>query len=399
MSGVMTIPPAKAAAANSRGVHALQAGRFEEAAAAFREALEADPGAGALHRNLASALRPLGQAEEEAAALDAAIRIDRRDMVAWLRRAELHQRRNEKGEALAAWSAALDLAEPLRPWSGPLAEALEAGELFREEALSTLRRTANVGMADAIAALAPRERRRVKAMIGQATGTRRVFVNECAGLHYPFLPADEFFDDAHFPWFAALARHTDAIREELKSLLDDPGNALRPYVRMGEGIAENKWSALDNRLDWSACFLWEYGAPIQAVLARCPITAAALAAIPDIQDVSGRSPSAFFSLLRPRTRIPPHTGVTNSRAIVHLPLIVPQACGFRVGNEVREWQPGQPFAFDDTIEHEAWNESDDLRAVLIFDVWNPHLSTNEREMVRRYFQIADASEYKPALRD
>ena len=98
-------------------------------------------------------------------------------------------------------------------------------------------------------------------------------------------------------------------------------------------------------------------------------------------------------MLKPRTRIPPHTGVTNTRAIIHLPLIVPPGCGFRVGGETRTWEEGVAFAFDDTIEHEAWNDGDDLRAVLIFDVWNPHLSERECDVLRRYFASADASGY------
>jgi aspartate beta-hydroxylase len=104
----------------------------------------------------------------------------------------------------------------------------------------------------------------------------------------------------------------------------------------------------------------------------------------------------FFSILKPRTRLPAHTGVSNARAIVHLPLIVPPSCGFRVGGETREWREGEAFAFDDTIEHEAWNDSDQPRVVLILDVWNPHLTGIERDLLTRYFDVADASGFDPA---
>ena len=86
----------------------------------------------------------------------------------------------------------------------------------------------------------------------------------------------------------------------------------------------------------------------------------------------------MFSMLAPRTRIPAHTGVANTRLVCHLPLIVPSGCGFRVGDTVREWREGEAFVFDDTIEHEAWNDSDQLRVVLIFDLWAPALSEAER---------------------
>jgi aspartyl/asparaginyl beta-hydroxylase (cupin superfamily) len=95
----------------------------------------------------------------------------------------------------------------------------------------------------------------------------------------------------------------------------------------------------------------------------------------------GYAPTAFFSSLEPHVRIPPHTGSTNVRLIVHLPLIVPGQCFFRVANETREWQFAKAWVFDDSIEHEAWNDSDRQRVILIFDVWNPYLSDAERELI------------------
>ena len=191
-----------------------------------------------------------------------------------------------------------------------------------------------------------------------------------------------------------IEKQTDAIRAELEALLGDGDRGFRPYVKMDEGTPRNKWSQLDNSRQWDAFFLWEFGTRNEENCARCPRTAAALEMVPTSK-LPGRSPSAFFSLLRPRTRIPPHTGVTNTRAIIHLPLIVPEGCGFRVGGETRQWRVGEAFAFDDTIEHEAWNDSDELRAVLIFDVWNPHLSEVERDMLDRFYSVADASGYNP----
>jgi aspartyl/asparaginyl beta-hydroxylase (cupin superfamily) len=97
--------------------------------------------------------------------------------------------------------------------------------------------------------------------------------------------------------------------------------------------------------------------------------------------VPGVSPNAMFSLLAPRTTIPPHVGVDNTRLVCHLPLVVPSGCWFRVGAETRFWQEGKVLVFDDTIEHEATNPTDDLRIVLIFDIWHPGLSPVERDAV------------------
>ena len=72
--------------------------------------------------------------------------------------------------------------------------------------------------------------------------------------------------------------------------------------------------------------------------------------------VAGWGPSVIFSMLKAGAHIGAHTGMYNTRLICHLPLIVPPGCRFRVGNEVREWEEGKLLIFDDTIEHEAWNE-------------------------------------------
>ena len=392
----MSLTVQQAAAANSQGMYALRQGDFKAAAEAFERAVAADPSSGALLRNLASAHRGAGDDDAELNALDRALDIDRRDLVAWMRKAELHQRRNEKGEAFQAWNTALQLAEPLRPWSGPMAEALERGLAFAREGTKVIRATVDEALAPLRAELDATEKRRAQAFVDVAVGQRRVYVNECQGLCYPFLPADEFFHERHFPWFGELGAKSEAIRDELVRLLKDPGEALRPYVRMESRIGETKWSGLDHSLDWGAIFLWEYGEPNQPVIDRCPVTASTLEALPR-SHIPGRAPSAFFSMLKPHTRIPPHTGVTNTRAIIHLPLIVPPGCGFRVGGETRPWVVGKPFAFDDTIEHEAWNDSDELRAVLIFDVWNPHLTAREQDIIARYYAAADAAGYNPQL--
>jgi aspartyl/asparaginyl beta-hydroxylase (cupin superfamily) len=98
----------------------------------------------------------------------------------------------------------------------------------------------------------------------------------------------------------------------------------------------------------------------------------------------------MFSALAPKSHIPPHNGETNARVVAHLPLIVPDGCRYRVGFERRTWRVGETLIFDDTIEHEAHNDSDELRVVLIFDLWNPLLAPEERELVKAMTQKARA---------
>lgn len=388
-------PPAEAARLNSQGMQALRTQSFAEAERLFLAATAHDAGASALWRNVATARRALGNDAGELQALNAAIDADRLDFMAWLRKAELSQRTGAEGEALAAWQGVLQLAAQAGEVPPEIDAALQVGRDFVSAAMSKIETAVDSGLKPVRAAMDETEQRRSAAFVDLAMGRRRPYFNQCEGLYYPFLPADEFFDRKHFDWMPDIEAATADIRQELKALLADPGEALRPYVRMDKGLPDNKWSGLDHSLDWGACFLWEYGHPNRPVLDRCPKTAAALAALPSAH-IPGRSPSAFFSILRPKTHIPAHTGVTNTRAIIHLPLIVPVGCRFRVGGETREWREGQAFAFDDTIEHEAWNDSDEVRAVLIFDVWNPHLSDSEQQLITRYFAAADSTGLNPA---
>ena len=236
-------------------------------------------------------------------------------------------------------------------------------------------------LAEVAAAFPEADMRRAQAFAEQRAGRRKVFVQQPTGGHFPYLPAIEFFDRGVFSWLETIERETDVVKAELLSLLAEEHEGFRPYVAYDPTQPANQWAELNHSLRWSAWFLWQDGSRNDANCARCPATAAAVEKLP-LLDTPGKGPSVMFSILRPRSRIPPHTGTTNARVTVHLPLIVPPGCGFRVGADTREWREGQAWAFDDTIEHEAWNDSDDLRALLIFDVWNPFLTEAERAAVR-----------------
>jgi aspartyl/asparaginyl beta-hydroxylase (cupin superfamily) len=220
---------------------------------------------------------------------------------------------------------------------------------------------------------------------------KRVFRQQPSFMYFPQLPAIEFYERGDFPWLDSIEAATDDIRAELIDVLTEDSASLEPYVSHGRSPSvEKKWRELHQSRRWSVYFLWREGIAYPEHIARCPRTVAALEHWPRCE-VPGCSPTAVFSILDAKTRIPPHTGVNNTRLIVHLPLIVPPGCGFRVGGEEREWQPGKAFVFDDTIEHEAWNDSNDPRAVLILDIWNPAVSLAERAMVSE--AIAGVNEF------
>lgn len=391
---ILSIDPANPAAHNALGMLALARGDFVAADEHFTEAANADPDAPPLWMNVANARRQRGDPEGERGALQRVLKLDQRHLLATIRLAELHERLGELPQAAGRWGAVLAIAQMLPETPAGLAPIVAHAQAFVIDRNAAFGDAIDAGLADTRAAVDGADRRRFDACIDAMLGRRTIYANECHGMRFPFLPADEFFDSRMFPWFARIEAHTDAIREECTALLRASHPGFEPYVAMDEGTPENKWSPLDHSLDWSAFYLRRYGKSVPEADAACPATTAALADLP-LNDMPGRGPTVFFSVLKPRTRLPAHSGVSNTRAIVHLPLIVPPGCGFRVGGETREWVEGRAFAFDDTIEHEAWNDSDHPRAVLIFDTWNPHITDVERNLLRQFFAVADASGHDP----
>jgi aspartyl/asparaginyl beta-hydroxylase (cupin superfamily) len=329
---------------------------------------------------LALAHKELGDAAAEAAAVRRALAIDPYFYPALLHEARMLEREGKPRQAARVYRNVLkvmperDLADPglqraVQHARGAVEANTAALERHLDAALAPVR-AAHVG------ARVERFDRSLQVMIGR----RQMYAPQPVMLHYADLPPIQFYDDGLFPWMAELEASADRIRDELLGLLAEGRREFRPYVQHPAGAPLEQWAELNHSPRWSSYFLWEHGRPVEEHCRRCPVTTAALAAIP-MARLPNFSPTAMFSCLEARTTIPPHCGETNTRLIAHLPLVVPPGCWFRVGNETRAWQPGKAFVFDDTIEHEARNDSDRLRVVLIFDVWNPFLEPAERDLV------------------
>jgi aspartate beta-hydroxylase len=197
-------------------------------------------------------------------------------------------------------------------------------------------------------------------------------------LYFPGLPAAAWLTRADFPWFGPLERDTDAIRAELLAVMAQGTGSERVF---GTDEAERRGLAGSQGTPcWNGFYFYRHGEPRADNLARCPRTAAALEAVP-LARIRAHAPEVMFSVLAPGSHILPHRGVTNTRVVCHLPLIVPEECALVVGGEKRAWREGEAVAFDDTYEHEAWNRGSRTRVVLIIDVWNPHLSAAERDAI------------------
>ena len=217
-------------------------------------------------------------------------------------------------------------------------------------------------------------------------GRKQLYQQQPLFYLFPGLPQIQFQPRETLPWLAQVEQATADIRSELEALLAEPG-LFRPYVEKRADRPNGDTAGMVDNPDWSALFLWKDGTE-QPLAARCPRTLEALEGLP-LCRVPGRTPSILFSKLAPGARIPAHHGLINTRLICHLPLIAPPGSRFRVGNDVREWTEGQGWAFDDTIEHEARNDSGLDRTILIFDVWKPELTEEERALVSALFQSID----------
>jgi len=171
---------------------------------------------------------------------------------------------------------------------------------------------------------------------------------------------------------------------------------LVPYIQYPDDVPLRQWAELNRNRAWTAIHLVQNGVTNSANARHCPATMALLPRI-DPPVIPDRGPNAMFSLLAPGAHIPPHNGVTNTRLVCHLPLIVPSGCWFRVGAERHEWEVGKAWVFDDTIEHEAANPSDSLRVILIVDTWHPDLSAGERTAVGATMAATDPAEDEQAL--
>jgi hypothetical protein len=341
--------------------------------------------------NLARAFREGGDQAGEREALNGALAIDQRHFMALVRLAEHFERADEAHPAADQWAKVVAMAEMMDERPATLDTMLEHARACVARHRAGFAAAVEADLSEARSAVEAQQRRRFDACIDHALGRRTIYANQPAGMHFPFLPAEEFFGRSHFPWLEEIEAKTDLIRGEFEALLAGNAAALQPYVSMEPGTPDNKWSPLDGSLNWGALHLWKDGRRDDAVCARVPQTAAAVEALP-LSDLPGRTPTVFFSVLRPGAHLPAHTGVSNVRSIIHLPLIVPPGCGFRVGGDTREWEVGRAWAFDDTIEHEAWNRSDQLRAILIFDVWNPYITEVERGLLRRFYAVAGSAD-------
>ena len=342
---------------------------------------------------LGSMCRADGDFQAALASIEKALAIAPLDFMALLSRASLLERL-----AVPEFGAAYGRAMAQRP-SGALSPTIERmlahAELSHIQHIEARSARLSRAVSPALKMATASEAKRIARYQSNVLRKTRTYHSEPTHFHFPGLVEQEFYDPADFGWFEAFAAHTDTIAAEFAVVASASRAELVPYVQYSDHEPLDQWRDLNNSSDWTAIHLLQNGLSIEANAKHCPTTMALLNAVPQPK-IAGCSPNAMFSLLAPRTTIPPHHGVSNTRLVCHLPLIVPEGCWFRVGAETKMWGRGKPIIFDDTIEHEACNPSNALRVVLIFDVWHPDLSETEQGAVRLLME-ADANEAALAL--
>lgn len=274
-----------------------------------------------------------------------------------------------ESQAVGRWTNADTTPPPLRP--------------LVERAVATVRAGSRAAFTQVLEPLAQRFGRdslnRVEQCLRIYLREERPVVTDArqqpSFLFFPGLGATPYLDRSRFDWLDALEANTDAVRAELLRLL--PQSSGRERVFDTEALEQAYLRGIDVAPSWTGYYFYRHGVRRDDNCASCPDTARALDRLPLVH-VREHGPEVLYSVFTPGTHLLPHRGVTNTRLVGHLPLVIPENCALNVGGELHHWQPGKVVVFDDTYEHEAWNRSQQIRVVMIFDVWHPGLTEVER---------------------
>jgi hypothetical protein len=343
---------------------------FPGARALLADVVKADPANFPAHMKLAAMANAMGDAQAALDAASGALAVRPLDFMALMMRAmQLHTlgRADEAGDAYGKALAQAPADPP--PQLAPVIETAQvryASWQQRQQLALEGAVTAATPMTDKLSAF--------------ISSTLRITPFEREGpTHYcyPGLGDAGYYSRDLFPWFAELEAATDTLQAEFNTVVGAEAAQLVPYIQYPEGVPLDQWETLNQNRDWTAIHLIQNGHVVDANARHCPQAMALLGTLPQ-PNIAGAGPNAMFSLLAPGAHIPPHTGISNARLVCHLPLIVPEGCWFRVADETRLWERGKAWVFDDTVEHEAMNPSDQLRVVFIFDIWHPALDAAEQ---------------------
>lgn len=406
--GVLGRRPAQVEALNAVGLWLLRAGNMSEALRHFDEALTAEPGHPMTLHNVAQARHAAGDFTGAVEAYRRALAASPGLYVARLALARLIEEQGNPERALPLYFRAITDAQDAGRWRSKASTPATLQPVV-EHAMRQIN-TGRRRLYDQL--LAPLHVRFGREALRRVDECLAVYLGEQRGapadtrqrprfLWFPGLPATPYLDTARVPELAQLEARAPAIRDELLQALDGGVPATAEAVFGDPKLAAANLVGHRGAPAWTGYYFYRHGARRDDNHAACPQTAAALDALP-LCRVRDHGPEVLFSVLAPGTHLLPHTGVTNTRVVGHLALIVPDHCALRVAGEEYRWTEGRTVLFGDTYLHEAWNRSGERRVVLIFDLWHPDLSAPERVALKELIEaIGDfrAAAEMPAMRD
>lgn len=364
-----------------------QRGDYAAAKQAYEVALQKAPSPEAW-LGLANVHKALNEQNARLQAIDKALHLAPQHILSLIAKGDYYDDNAKPKLAGPFYGQALTLAQQAGNLAQPVLAELQRAQTKCQAYAKSYEHYLFQELGDHLAITDENDNRVFRKSLEIITGKRNVWLQQPTQYYYPELPAISFFDLSYFPWVENLQKATPDIRAELEQNLDS-NIPFSPYVQRTVDTPRQDHGGMMDNPGWSALFLWRDGKPIEETQTRFPKTTSIMKTLPKA-DIPGHSPSVLFSLLRPGVKIPPHTGLMNTRLIAHLPLIIPNGCAIRVGGDNHEWKEGEVVIFDDTINHEAWNNSKDSRYVLIFDVPHPMLSQNEHDSVRGLFNTIRA---------
>lgn len=381
----MTSTPAERASLTRQAGAALQAGRFKDGRVMLERIVATGETNIEIWMLLALACRQMGDAAAHARAVDEALRRDGGNLFALIWKGDCLAAARDEQAAIGFYERALRLAHG-RQLPRDVSAELERASAAVQAATTRYRDHVETFLA---ARGHPAEARsaRFEEMLDILTGEKRIYYQQPSAIYFPQLPQRRFYERAEFDWASALEARTAAIGAELDAVMAMPDSFHPQRAAPARQLAPGFPGPGDNP-DLGFFPLWENGEPVTEHIARCPDTFDLVRHTP-LCDISPRAPSIAFARLGAGGRLPAHNGMINARLICHLPLRASPGCGIRVGNEVRAWHIGQLLIFDDTIEHEMWNDSGEDLVTLRFDIWRPELGEDDHAAVQAIFAAAD----------
>jgi len=363
-----------------RGVVALQRGDFQTAKQAFAAVTGSGAGSPQAWLFYAQACEGLDDRVTGLAALDQVLASDAANPFALLMKGDIFAREGDDRASVSFYRMGLRRAAELTEFPGDLPERVQRAQAAVAAAETRFESQLEQALSEHGIEAVPR---RFAEALAIASGKQPLYLQQPTSFYFPGLPQQAWYPRDSFPWVAELEAAAPLMRAEIEGVLASE-QGLEPYVQE-EAKRASRGHSLLNDARWSAFHLYRNGERVEENAERCPLIMRLLDVLP-IPQIKRRSPMALISILKPGTHIPPHHGLLNTRLICHIPLVVPKGCRLRVGAETREVVEGEAMIFDDSFEHEAWNEGDSVRAVLLFEIWRPEISEDEKAALTAMFE-------------